>query len=631
MLTNSHFQTLILSPDPTIRWITAESMSKLCSCLGPTTLASEVKYLVDTIVASREPASRAGCALALGCIHSQVGAMAAGIHMRQIHSLLMTLTNDLHPTVHFWAYEGLSRVIESAGLTFAGYSMATLGLISQQYVGDKSHHLIASNSFSNLEQEFPSTPQLAICLDALINCFGPDLQDATKPRALISSLVASLALEDQAKSQTVSFQCSQHLVVYTARDFNIQEFSSSLYAALLSGSILVRQEATKAYAELCKVDVQALPDERQRDSHSNLWIILDNQPTDPGIREVLMLWLRHTDIDEANEWITKLLGMLTAARSEDEATAEPSVEQAEVEGQDDEIAGLGGQTKVERDESKLSESYGLRWQTRLFAIEMALALLQDVREQIDHMPSLEAVMLARVNDVVKLSFLSSTSSIASLRLRGLQTLDLVLAVSDARSDDRKAESTDWLQIYAGHPDPDFPEVSILEQFQAQIASALAPGFGADSSPELMAQAAHVCATFLSVGIVQTPERMGRILQLLSSALEGIQGRATSPGGHDAKTVSRLAILTSWAELQIASLDQPYLVEVMKPHTAVLAPLWLSILSEFAKLRFENDISTALGTPSSADPPELLYSAFNRETFLKASRGIQERLLFLVLT
>ena len=81
-------------------------------------------------------------------------------------------------------------------------------------------------------------------------------------------------------------------------------------------------------------------------------------------------------------------------------------------------------------------------------------------------------------------------------------------------------------------------------------------------------------------------------------------------------VSRLAILTSWAELQVASLEQQYLKEVLRSQIATLAPSWLSVLSEFAKLRFEGDISMALGTPSMNDPPELIYSAFNRETYLK---------------
>jgi len=68
-------------------------------------------------------------------------------------------------------------------------------------------------------------------------------------------------------------------------------------------------------------------------------------------------------------------------------------------------------------------------------------------------------------------------------------------------------------------DPDFPEAMFLEQYQAQIGSALTPAFAADSSPELAAEAVNVCAVFIATGIVKDVDRMGRILKLLTSSLE----------------------------------------------------------------------------------------------------------------
>jgi len=76
-----------------------------------------------------------------------------------------------------------------------------------------------------------------------------------------------------------------------------------------------------------------------------------------------------------------------------------------------------------------------------------------------------------------------------------------------------------VQLFGKTPDPDFAEVTLLEQYQAQIGSALTPAFAGDSSPELAAEAVNVCATFIATGIVTDVERMGRILKLLVSALE----------------------------------------------------------------------------------------------------------------
>ena len=75
------------------------------------------------------------------------------------------------------------------------------------------------------------------------------------------------------------------------------------------------------------------------------------------------------------------------------------------------------------------------------------------------------------------------------------------------------------QLYGKTPDPDFADSTLLEQYQAQISSALTPAFAADSSPELAAEAIRVCATFIATGIVTDVERMGRIPKLLTSALK----------------------------------------------------------------------------------------------------------------
>ena len=87
--------------------------------------------------------------------------------------------------------------------------------------------------------------------------------------------------------------------------------------------------------------------------------------------------------------------------------------------------------------------------------------------------------------------------------------------------------TNIVQLFGKTPDPDFPEVTLLEQYQAQIGSALTPAFAADSSPELAAEAVNVCATFIATGIVTDVDRMGRILKLLVSALENFSSRCST--------------------------------------------------------------------------------------------------------
>lgn len=85
---------------------------------------------------------------------------------------------------------------------------------------------------------------------------------------------------------------------------------------------------------------------------------------------------------------------------------------------------------------------------------------------------------------------------------------------------------------------------------------------------------------------------------------------------NAQVMVKMAVLRAWAELQVASLEQSYLVDVVKPHITTLAPMWLSSLREFARLRFEPDISAGGAASSSIGGSiETIYAALNRETLL----------------
>lgn len=79
---------------------------------------------------------------------------------------------------------------------------------------------------------------------------------------------------------------------------------------------------------------------------------------------------------------------------------------------------------------------------------------------------------------------------------------------------------------------------------------------------------------------------------------------------------KMAVFSAWAELQIASAEQTYLADVLKPHIAKLTPLWLASLREYARLRFEPDITSSMGSASLSGSLDTIYAALNRETLLK---------------
>lgn len=80
---------------------------------------------------------------------------------------------------------------------------------------------------------------------------------------------------------------------------------------------------------------------------------------------------------------------------------------------------------------------------------------------------------------------------------------------------------------------------------------------------------------------------------------------------------KLSVFSAWAELQIASHEQQYLEKVLKPHLPRLTPLWLGSLREYARLKFEPDISMSGAGPISSDL-DTIYAALNREILLTVS-------------
>ena len=79
------------------------------------------------------------------------------------------------------------------------------------------------------------------------------------------------------------------------------------------------------------------------------------------------------------------------------------------------------------------------------------------------------------------------------------------------------------KVFAKSPDAEYEGSLLLEQYQAPITAALTPAFSSDSTPEILASAVQVCAAFVGSGIVTDVGRMGRILKLLTSALEQSKG------------------------------------------------------------------------------------------------------------
>jgi hypothetical protein len=63
---------------------------------------------------------------------------------------------------------------------------------------------------------------------------------------------------------------------------------------------------------------------------------------------------------------------------------------------------------------------------------------------------------------------------------------------------------------------------------------------------------------------------------------------------NAAIMLKVSVLAAWAELQVASIRQAYLVEVIKPYRWLLGPFWIGALRDYAQLRTDPEMGAGPG-------------------------------------
>lgn len=85
----------------------------------------------------------------------------------------------------------------------------------------------------------------------------------------------------------------------------------------------------------------------------------------------------------------------------------------------------------------------------------------------------------------------------------------------------------------------------------------------------------------------------------------------------AAVMLKTSIFAAWAQFQTASLKQPYLDEVIRPHLPLLCPFWVASLREYARVRTDPDAASSDSGAGGA-AFDSVYSGLSRETALPVS-------------
>ncbi|KAI0300801.1 clathrin-coated vesicle protein [Russula brevipes] len=587
---SSFLKDALIDGDPVLRSASSEALGRLASLADNQFLATLMKTLVDLVVNNRDPQARAGCALALGAIYDHVGSLAAGPLLKTTVNILMSLSKDAHPVVHYWALHSLSRVVNAASLAYAPFVSSTLGVLFKVYVSPP-HELEGGTLVnSNISGDLPAYQAVCQIIDAVITILGPDIQESTRTRTLILDIVRRLVSEEDEGIRVEAIRCIQHFLMFAPEHVDVPELITQFRTHLNSSRRPLKLASIHALYQLVQKDALLISKVGGDRLVEELFGMLDGDPSIEGVRKVISSWMEQTVVYNPSAWIDLCQKIIPWAGFDDEG------ESLSVGMVTD--SSSGGQNRPTS-----------RWRTQLFALQC----LHDIcvstarsgrREQLDiaYARSLglpvSGLLVSRVPDLIKMAFTASTAYVTEIRLEGLIVL------------------RDVIETFALTPDPDYENALLLEQHQAPITAALTPAFTSDTTPEILASAVGACAAFVGCGIVKDVNRMGRILKLLTSALAQCKGTAllslgdAAEGSPNASAMLRIAILSAWAQLTSTSPQQKYLEEVVKPYKQTLASLWIAALRDYASIRADSE-----ATLDTSAPLDAAYASLGKDILL----------------
>ena len=422
----------MLHPDSRLRSAGSETLGRLCSVAGTSFMSSQVQFCVAQVVGNTDPHGRAGCALAFGEIYSHVGGLSAGPTLKTIVDVLMSLGADPHPLVHYWAMKSLARVIDAASLSYGPFINATIGAVVKLYNMDSHEQEGGSPASVNLRPDLPAYQAFCQVIDALIGVLGPELLDQDTARALVLILLKSFQYEREGIA-VEAVKATQHLLIFAPNVIEPTELVQSLRSNLSSSRQPLKTAAINSVYQLVQRDASLMSRIGGDKLVSELFALLDDDPSVDGVRDTITSWLKQTVTSNPSGWIDlcqRIMSRTTAAKQ-----AADAADAGSFSFMDEESQGLG----VEADAAKSTRTTS-RWRTQLFALQCLHQISSTLAEsgQRKHFDAgtakasgsnTRSLLIGRVADLIRMAFTASTAPVMEIRLEGLVVLRDVIKVS----------------------------------------------------------------------------------------------------------------------------------------------------------------------------------------------------------
>ena len=363
-------------------------------------------------------------------MYTHAGGLAAQPYLKTVLNVLMSLGNDPHPVVHYWALHALGEIVSSSSLSYSPFIPNTLGMLFKVYVMESHEPEGGLLGNVNLAGELPTYQVVCRIIDGVISALGPELQETGRTRRLILDLVLQFASEIDDGVIVEAIHCIQHCMMFAPNLMDVSDLVKRFRAYLSSSRRTLKLASINALYQLVQKDAFTMSRIGGDRLVEVLFGMLDDDSSVEGVRSIITSWLQQTVTASPSGWIDlcqRIMARTTASQQATEAVKNSTF-------QDDESQSLsqGMQTSGRGHVTA-------RWRTQLFALQCLHNICITVaksgrREHLDILyarvqgVALQGLLVQRVPDLIKMAFTASAAYVTEIRLEGLVVLRDVIEV-----------------------------------------------------------------------------------------------------------------------------------------------------------------------------------------------------------
>ncbi|XP_022772079.1 protein SWEETIE isoform X3 [Durio zibethinus] len=508
-------------------------------------------------------------ALSLGCIHHSAGGMALSTLVPTTVSSISLLAKSAIPGLQIWSLHGLLLTIEAAGLSFVSHVQATLGLALEILLSEENGRVDLQQGVGRL-------------INAIVAVLGPELAPGSIFFSRCRSVVAEISSSQEIATLLESVRFTQQLVLFAPLAASVHSHVQTLLLTLSSRQPTLRHLAVSTLRHLIEKDPVSIIDEQIED---NLFQMLDEE-TDSEIGNLIhgtiMRLLYVCCPSRPSRWISICRNMVLAMSTR--ATAEISSANDSVNG--DSRLNFGDDDENMVSDSKNMSVQGhafeisivgrnrekhLRYRTRVFAAECLSYLPEAVGKNPAHFDlSLARIKVAngqasgdwlvlQVQELISVAYQISTIQFENMRPIGVRLLSSVVD---------KFETV---------PDPELPGHVLLEQYQAQLLSAVRTALDTSSGPILLEAGLMLATKIMTSGIISGDQAaVKRIFSLISRPLDDFKDLYYPSFAEWVSCKIKVRLLAAHASLKC------YTYAFLRRHQAGVPDEYLALLPLFSR-------------------------------------------------